>query len=94
MKRFDLVRILMVTGISLFIVFIIITKIIFDIPTVNNFPATIGALTMFPFFIGLIIYSKRIKSDRPLLCMFLRIFSGLFISATIILGIVDLAIYS
>ncbi len=56
--------ILIICGIILFLIFIIITKIINNISTKENFIGTIGTLTLVPTFIGMLIYGIRIKESK------------------------------
>lgn len=62
---------LIIVGLVLFIIFRIVT-LIYNIPTVKNLVSVIGLSLLIPTFIGLIIYSERIKEYRFKLSIFLK----------------------
>ncbi len=75
-----IVSILIISGLLMFVVFLIITRIN-NIKTYNNLPGVIGNVTLFPIFTGLIIYSEKIKYDKFSLSIIIKI-----VSITAILG--------
>lgn len=85
-----IVCVLIISGVMLFILFIIFTKIINNISTYNNFMGTIGMLTLMPTFIGTFIYSRRIKNDRIMLSKILIRFSIIYFIAFVLTNFIAL----
>lgn len=75
-----IVSILIISGLLMFVVFLVITRIN-NIKTYNNLPGVIGNITLLPIFTGLIIYSEKIKFDNFSLSIVIKI-----VSITAILG--------
>lgn len=78
-----IVGVLIVCGIISFIIYILITKIIINIPTKNNIAGLIGVFTLLPIFIGLFIYSEKIKNKRNSLSRIIKFISIIYILAFI-----------
>ena len=75
-----IVSILIISGLLMFVVFLVITRIN-NIKTYNNLPGVIGNITLLPIFTGLIIYSEKTKFDNFSLSIVIKI-----VSITAILG--------
>ncbi len=78
---------LIISGLILFGIFIIVTKIIYNIPTSNNIAGAIGLLTWIPIFSGLFLYARRIKQKKPKVATILLFISITFISSSCLTSI-------
>jgi hypothetical protein len=78
----------MIIGGGLFAVFRIFTWI-YNLPTKNNWLATVGLLLLIPVFVGLFIYGKRLKEYNYSRGIVLQYVSILSIVAFIITSIIN-----
>jgi|AGTN01.2.fsa_nt_gi hypothetical protein len=85
-----IISILILGGIILFCSFIIITKIVNNIPTRNNIAGAIGLITLIPLFIGIFLYARKLKQTKPGLARFLLFASTTFIIMFSLVGIIML----
>ena len=79
----NIYRILIITGLVLFTIFIIIIEI-YKIKAINNMAAVIGTVMLYPTFIGIYLYSNKIKLEKYYISIILKIISITYIGGVLV----------